>query len=171
MSPGVYDELKTMVGQEQPEQVAVDAVCKHMIRHWCEAMEDANPLYTDEEYAKKSKYGSIIAPPTMVQAWSMPPLWPAREMPAVYKRIFETCAKAGFDQIIDTDGEMEFFCPLFPGDRVHVVTKVGEVTPEKKTSLGNGHFITLESTYTNQRGELVCVQRVIILMYKAREKG
>ena len=41
------------------------------IRHWCEVMRDANPLYTDEEYASKSRYGGIVAPPTMVQTWSL----------------------------------------------------------------------------------------------------
>lgn len=33
------------------------------IRHFVQGIGDDNPLYTDEEYAKKSKYGKIIAPP------------------------------------------------------------------------------------------------------------
>jgi len=76
-----YEELKALVGQEGSQLVAVDEVCKPMIRHWCEAMQDGNPLYTDEEYARESKYGSIIAPPTMLLTWTMPPLWPPREQP------------------------------------------------------------------------------------------
>jgi acyl dehydratase len=165
MSASVYDELKAMIGQDQPEMVATDEVCKQMIRHWCEAIQDANPLYTDEEYARKSRYGSIIAPPAMVQAWVIPPLWPPKEMPAVYRGVFEACARGGFDQVIDTDCEMEFVRPLFPGDRARAVTGVCGVTMEKDTRLGRGHFVTLESTYSNQRGEPVCVQRVTLLVY------
>ena len=51
-----HEELKALVGQEGARRVAVDEVCKPMIRHWCEAMQDGNPLYTDEEYASKSKF-------------------------------------------------------------------------------------------------------------------
>lgn len=168
MGSDVYDELKAMVGQDQPGPVGSGDVCKHMIRHWCEAMEDGNPLYTDEEYARTSKYGSIIAPPTMIWSWVMPPLWPPREeRPEVYEKIFAACAKGGFDQVIDTDIEMEFFRSLFPGDTVTAVTKVRDVTAEKRTHLGNGHFITLESTYRNQEAELVCAQIVTLFIYRA----
>ncbi|MFE3283438.1 hypothetical protein ACFXJJ_09995, partial [Streptomyces sp. NPDC059233] len=39
-----------------------DPVNEPMIRHWCEAMGDANPAYTGP---------AAIAPPTMLQAWTM----------------------------------------------------------------------------------------------------
>lgn len=170
MDPDVFGELKALVRQDQPTPVGAGEVCKHTIRHWCEAMEDGNPLYTNEEYARTGKYESIIAPPTMIWSWVMPPLWPSKEPPEVYKRIFEACAKGRFDQIIDTDVEMEFLRPLFPGDKVTAMTKARDVTAEKRTQLGNGHFITFESTYKNQKGELVCIQTVTLFIYSAREK-
>ena len=46
-----------------------DAVNQPMIRQWCDAMGDDNPLYTDTAFAASSQYGEIIAPPTMIQAW------------------------------------------------------------------------------------------------------
>lgn len=168
MSSGVYEELKAMIGQDQPQMVATDEVCKQMIRHWCEAMEDANPLYTDEDYARRSKYGSIIAPPPMIWAWVIPPLWPPQGRPKVWEDVFQACAKGGFDQVLDTDVEMDFYRPLFPGDRVSAETKVYDVTAEKQTYLGRGHFVTTESTYTNQKKELVCVQRVTLLIYRTK---
>jgi len=61
MSQEVYEKLLAMVGEEAGPFEAPNAVNEAMIRHWCEAMEDGNPLYSDEEYAKKSKYGGIIA--------------------------------------------------------------------------------------------------------------
>ena len=37
---------------------------KQAIAHWCDGMGDFNnKLYRDEEYARKTRYGSIIAPP------------------------------------------------------------------------------------------------------------
>ena len=44
-----------------------------MIRHWCEAMGDTNPVYIDAEAAAASVHGGIVAPPTMLQAWVMRP--------------------------------------------------------------------------------------------------
>jgi len=168
MSSELYDEIKALVGQESPPQVAVDEVCKSMIGHWCEAMEDGNPLYTDEVYARKSKYGSIIAPPAMVQVWSMPQRWPPREGPPNFpEQIREKFNKAGFPQTIATNMNYEYHQPLFPRDRVTFTVKVGDVTPEKKTGLGTGHFLTWVFTYTNQKDELICTQSMTVLKYRA----
>src|SRR4030042_6455742 len=36
---------------------------KGFIKRFADAVEETNPLYWDEEYAAKSRYGLIIAPP------------------------------------------------------------------------------------------------------------
>jgi len=116
-----YEELKADVGREGPRLVAVDEVCRPMIRHWCEAMQDGNPLYTDEEYARKSKYGGIIAPPTMVLTWTMPPLWPPTDRPPhPFEQYLEKLDKAGFYGILFTNVAQKYLRPLFPGDHITV---------------------------------------------------
>ena len=40
-----------------------------MIRHWAEAMGDANPAYQDQEWAAGSKRGKTISPPAMMYVW------------------------------------------------------------------------------------------------------
>lgn len=42
----------------------VEEVEKGWIRQFCQAIGDANPIYTDEAYAKETVHGGIIAPPT-----------------------------------------------------------------------------------------------------------
>ena len=42
-----------------------------MIRHWCEAMGDTNPIYLDDAAARAAGRPGIVAPPTMLQAWVM----------------------------------------------------------------------------------------------------
>src|SRR5207253_6773700 len=65
-------QLKAFEGQEVgPPEVGADPVNIPMIRHWCEAVGDDNPVYLDEEAAKNSVHGQVIAPPTMLQAWVM----------------------------------------------------------------------------------------------------
>ncbi len=62
MSTAGYEEVKALIGMEGPPVTGPDEVSKQMIRHWCEAVEDANPLYSDEGYVGKSKYCGIILP-------------------------------------------------------------------------------------------------------------
>jgi hypothetical protein len=54
-----------------PPEVGLDTVNEPMIRHWCETMGDANPVYLDPGAAKTSRHGKLVAPPTMMQAWTM----------------------------------------------------------------------------------------------------
>jgi acyl dehydratase len=52
-------------------ELGADPVNQPMIRHWCEAIGDANPVYTDPDAAQRSVHGGIVAPPVMLQAWVM----------------------------------------------------------------------------------------------------
>lgn len=165
--PDVLEELQATVGQESELQVCKDDVDRSMIRHWCEAMEDGNPLYTDEEYAKRSKYGGIIAPPQMVQAFSTPPLWPKREaIPDPFAQAVKKLGDAGYFGIVATTTTQKYHRPMRLGDRLRFKTKLAAVSPEKTTRIGTGHFVTAEYTYVNQRDEVVCVQSFTVLTFK-----
>ena len=49
-----YDRIRSRVGETGEMEMARDAVNPAMIRHWCDAMEDHNPAYTDPEWASAS---------------------------------------------------------------------------------------------------------------------
>jgi len=166
MSQDIYERLQKMVGEEAGPFEAADEVNKAMIRHWCEAMEDANPLYSDENYAKKSRYGGVIAPPQMVQAYCIPPLWPKRVLPDPQAKAVRMMDEAGYGGVVATTTSQEYFKPMRLGDRLSYKLKFVSVSPEKTTRLGTGHFLTSEYTYTNQKGEVVCVQSFTILKFK-----
>ena len=175
---GVQEKIQALYGKESPPIVGVDAVSKEMIRHWCEAMEDDNPLYQDEKYAKKTKYKGIISPPMMVQAWSFGPLWPdGQEMEWRHPELpwekdkmphrvgVKLLENSGFPAVIATNTTLEFFNPLFPGDQVTQKITVTDITPEKKTGQGAGHFYTFRFSYYNQKGKLICHQSFTTLYY------
>lgn len=54
--------MREGVGSTGSRIDARDAVNPAMIRHWCDAMEDHNPVYTDPEFAAKSIHGELVAP-------------------------------------------------------------------------------------------------------------
>src|SRR6201995_3754792 len=58
-------------GSDNPT-VAPDPLNQPMIRHWCHALADMNPVYLDAEFAAKSRFGGIVSPPVMLQTWTMP---------------------------------------------------------------------------------------------------
>ncbi|MEO2168989.1 MAG: MaoC family dehydratase N-terminal domain-containing protein, partial [bacterium] len=66
--------MREGVGLSTEERVTGDDVNGPMIRHWCDAMGDQNPVYTDPDFAAKSVHGGIVAPPSMLDTWAMPGL-------------------------------------------------------------------------------------------------
>lgn len=70
--PGYEERLRAFTGRElRPPTPAQDPVNQPMIRHWAEAMGDTNPVYTDVEAARATGRAGVVAPASMVQAWTM----------------------------------------------------------------------------------------------------
>ena len=64
--------LEVYVGKPMgPGAMAPDPVNVPMIRHWVDALDDRNPVYLDEELAATTRFGGIVAPPAMLQTWTM----------------------------------------------------------------------------------------------------
>lgn len=159
--------IEEYVGITSEKVNGVDEVCRPMIRHWCEVMEDTNPLYTDEEYAQHSKYGGIIAPPTQVQVYIMNPLWPKTERePNSMEQLVSLFKAHGFSSIVATEQVQEYGVPMKLGDQISYTISVQSVSPLKQTARGPGYFATFLYCFTNQRDEIVCNQSFTILAYK-----
>ncbi|MEU2712686.1 bifunctional MaoC family dehydratase N-terminal/OB-fold nucleic acid binding domain-containing protein [Streptomyces sp. NPDC007205] len=141
--------------------VGKDPVNAPMIRHWCEAMGDANPAYRGPE---------AIAPPTMLQAWTMGGLSGHEGRTGAYDELLALLDGSGCTSVVATDCEQEYPRPLRPGDRVTFDSVIESVSGRKTTKLGTGYFIT---TRTDVRvdGDLVGTHRFRILKYApARRK-
>ena len=143
-------------------EVARDPVNQPMIRHWCDAMSDHNPVYTDPDYAAKSLHGGIVAPPAMLNAWLMPGLAGRREVPST-NPIRELDA-AGYTSIVATNCEHEYLRYLRLGERLHGETHFEEPSVEKQTALGLGRFVGWRTKYTTDDGEEI--GRMIFRVFK-----
>jgi len=162
-------ELRKYIGRVSSGFVeAVDEVNKPMIRIWCEMVEDANPLYTDEAYAKKSEYGGIISPPAMLMTWGLPPQWSpkATKTPS---HVLMDLPLEDFPINLSVGCTEEYLLPIRPGDRLHYNTKLDDISPLKRTRLGVGHFITYTYYYYNQHNELVATNQHVLFCYRIEE--
>ncbi|WP_223732836.1 FAS1-like dehydratase domain-containing protein, partial [Streptomyces purpurogeneiscleroticus] len=110
-----------------------DPVNPAMIRHWCEAVGDTHPAYTGE---------AAIAPPTMLQAWTMGGLSGHSGRSAAYDELFALLDGAGYTAVVATDCEQEYLRALRPGDEVRFDAVIESVSGRKTTKLGAGYFVT-----------------------------
>jgi uncharacterized OB-fold protein/acyl dehydratase len=163
-------QLQAYTGLETgPPQVAEDAVNEAMIRHWCQAVSDENPIYTDPEAAGKSAHGGIVAPPAMLQAWTMPGIAAAYDIGSAKDKqaqLHALLTEHGYTGVVATNCEQGYDRYLRPGDRLSAVTVIESISEQKATALGIGYFINTRTTYTDQNGEPVGWMTFRVLKFK-----
>lgn len=147
----ITDELKKLVGVEAAP--AVWEVEKGAIKKFAESIGDTNPLWQDERYARKSRYGGIVTPPTFLASLTND---------AVRDAIFQLDLPV--KRVLNGGNELEFFQPIRPGDVITVTGKLADVR-EREGRMGRMLFMVFEYTYTNQFGEVAAVGRNTIIRY------
>jgi uncharacterized OB-fold protein len=133
-------------GESRPRQ-ARDPVNLPMIRNWAEAIGDANPVYTDADAATRSAHGGLVAPPAMAQVWTMRGLHPQADDDDPLGLMSAVLDEAGFTSVVATNCEQEYHRYLRHGEQVEVRSRLESVTGPKRTSLGEGWFVTTISTW------------------------
>jgi acyl dehydratase len=157
---------------------APDPVNQPMIRHWVAAFEDANPIYVDPDAAARSRHGEIVAPPLMLQTWTMatPRITGIRErggspVESGQAAVLALLDEAGYVGTLASNSEFEIVRYLRLGDVVTATTVLDAVSPEKQTRIGPGRFVTWRTTYTDGSGEVVGRQLFRILKFRPEGTG
>jgi uncharacterized OB-fold protein/acyl dehydratase len=152
-------QLEAYVGVELGiEEIGRNPVNQAMIRTWCEAMGDDNPVYVDADAAADSIHGEVVAPPTMLQAWILPGIAMAigeddpRDKQKELHRLFD---EKGFTGVVATNTEQEYIRYLKPGDQITARTVIEDISEQKATGLGIGYFINTRTTFFDQDQEEV----------------
>ena len=106
-------------------RIGADAVNEPMIRHWCQAMGDTNPAYTDPGWAASGPFGHVVAPAAMLQSWTHHDRrFPTSAMPGdgeagnAEEELVALLADAGYTSVVATGCTMRFTRHLAVGDRV-----------------------------------------------------
>ena len=133
-------------GESRPRR-ARDPVNLPMIHNWAEAIGDANPVYTDAGAAAASVHGGLVAPPAMAQVWTMRGLHPRADDDDPLGLMSAVLDEAGFTSVVATNCEQEYARYLRHGEQVEVRSRLEGVTGPKRTSLGEGWFVTTISTW------------------------
>ncbi len=167
LAPEVRARLAALMVESQgpPSSVLVD---RYLIRHWCEALEDGNPLYLDLEFARSRDLGDVVAPPPAVMTTFVLPFrwpWPPPEGLPLRHIHYQVKEALGLPVGVITAVEMEFFDFARVGDRLSVSQRLVSVSPLKTTRVGRGRFWTVERSYRAQDGRLIAVERLTAFGY------
>lgn len=168
--------LQSYVGQEiGPPWVASDPVNEAMIRHFCAAVGDKNPVYLNPEVAAASVHGGMVAPPTMMDAWTMPGMdagWVHTEGEPQDKQVelHRLLSDEGYTGVVGTNQEQEYERYLRPGDRLRARIVFDAISEQKATPLGLGYFISTKYTFLDQNDEQVGSMSFRVLKYKPAQQ-
>ena len=150
------------------EREVSDVECtEYLIRHWLETVEDANPLYLDRDYAQSRGFKDVVAQPGMVICTLVLPYrWPMKEFHKT-RQLLHFELKDLLEQPVGilANYEMKFFRHVEIGDRLSTTGRLVDISPFKRTKLGAGYFTKLETSYYNQRDELVSQAHTNLFSY------
>ena len=148
------DELKSWIARKV-SYTAPEELGRASIRYFALALGDDNPLYRDEEFARKTRHGGIIAPPTFIcetnQYMDAAPnedgyIGHHWDLPIPDSRS------------IRGGSEYEFFQPVRPTDRITATWRIADIY-EEETSTGRVLYVMSEVEFVNQDGHLLAVHR------------
>jgi acyl dehydratase len=157
--PVITEEMRGLIGVETPPYYV--EVEKGDLRRFVEATGETHPLYIDAEWAKTTRYGSVIFPPTFFCP-----------DPIITAKLAGLARPWPFQYSIDGGSEWEFCRPVRVGDRLSLTARIADLY-EKQGSPQRGRmlFTIIEVRCVNQDGELVGIARGTGIVYEGSAGG
>ncbi|MET0249183.1 MAG: MaoC family dehydratase N-terminal domain-containing protein [Sphingobium sp.] len=163
---------KTLTGYDEAlrDREYVQTATTDNIRNFAHGVGNDNPLHCDPDYAKGTRWGSVIAPGMMAGIISAPlngdkaPDW----VKAARKSLFRGV------HVFVSGSTWDWYRPIYPGDTLY--TFRGQDSLEEKVSEFSGRSViqVLRDVKVNQRGEVVAVYKILQVLTErktAAKKG
>ena len=145
-APGILEAADRIAARGESEpRLARDPVNQAMVNNWVEALGDRNPVYVDPDF--ESAHAGLVAPPAMVQVWTMNGLHGQRAADDPLGAMMTVLDEAGFTSVVATNSEQTYHRYLHHGEHVSATTKLDSVVGPKRTALGEGWFVTTRTTW------------------------
>lgn len=141
-----------------------------MVDHWLDAIGDRNAIYVDDAAAKAAGHPGVVAPPAMIQVWTMAGLGGVRADDDPLGKILGLFDEAGYIGVVATNCEQTYHRYLRAGEEVSVSAELTDVVGPKQTALGEGFFITQKITWQSG-GEDVAEMVWRIMKFRPRDSA
>jgi len=151
------EELRGWIGREVSYE-APEELGRAAIRYHALALGDDNPLYRDEQHASATRFGGVIAPPTLVVETNQYTDLPTRPEDGYNGHAWEGLPLSVPCTLVRGGNEYELLQPVRPDDRLHVRWSIEEIT-ERQGRAGPMLVLLALGEYRNQRGEPLATNR------------
>ncbi len=149
-------EMLAAIGKETPP--ATNEVDNTGCRQFARAVGYTDPIYYDAGEAHSRGYRGIVAPFGFLGHRAGPPATTPNTLQAL-----------GLDaiplkRILNGGTELEYLDDVCSGDVLTSATKLADLT-EREGKMGPMVMVSLETSFRNQAGKLVAVQRGTMILY------
>ena len=161
--------LRQHIGKRLGPYNSFNPVSRVQIWQWCSAIGDRSPLYLNDSEQQGSAMGRAVAPPAMMQMWTM------RDVNMQYApgstdehpyQIMTDLETSGFRSNVAVSYDISFHRYLQEGDRAHHYTTVVSISDLKSTALGQGYFFTERVEYLDQDDGLFAEALITYFQYQ-----
>lgn len=151
----VTDEMRACIGRTSKQVALPEPVGPGDIRRFVDATGDANPLWTDEAFARSKGYKGRVVPPIMILE--------------LYRRMESEEEEGGggwqdipfppeYTDTRNAGKEVEWLQPLYMGDTMTVQHRLVDIVARQGRA-GIGIYVTRQSEFRNGAGEMVVLLR------------
>jgi acyl dehydratase len=157
----ITDEMRAHIGKESPPWTY--EVTTTSVRMFARGVGYTDPVYYDVEAARKAGYRSLPAPPTYLGT----PVFIPGKSSDTFSGPIEGGPRLshGLPGLLDGGTETEYFEVICAGDTLTVVSRLAALDVRESRSLGKMLITTTETSYTNQEGQIVAIQRGQAIFY------
>jgi acyl dehydratase len=149
MDSTVPEDAIAMIGVEKVRHYIVT---KRDIKRFAQAIGETNPIYFDENFAKRTEYGAILAPPLFCQIFTFEDV-PATRLPSDGSPI-EIDVPIPAQRTVGGASSYEIFQRVKVGDQITAKSTLKDVFTKEGKS-GRLYFVIVETEFSNQRKEPV----------------
>jgi acyl dehydratase len=166
------ERQRQLVGFDEPAKTReyIQTATTDNIRNFAHGCGDDNPLFCDPDYARGTRWGSVIAPGMMAGVINAPMLGDPTpdHIKALKKSLFRGV------HVFVSGSTWDWYRPIYPGDTLYSFN--GEESCEVKPSEFSGRSVinVRRDVKVNQRGEVVAVYRILRVLTErktAAKKG
>ena len=148
----ISEKLRGMIGKELPVTQTTE-LNRKLVADFIGAINDPN-----SEFTKEIEYSEVV-PPNILMVRGV-----SYKGSATASLASELPPGA-----LDAGGEFEVLKPVRIGDVITAKTKLSEVSERESKSLGKMFLVVYETTYTNQKGEVVATFKHSGLRFKQKK--
>jgi acyl dehydratase len=161
-------ELRGWIGRRTPLR-ELEIINATDVRRYVDATGDANPLWLDDDYARRAGYGKRILPPTLV-GWVPFSFREGTERantdPTDLRR--QLPLPAGYTNVRNAGSETEWLQPAYLGEPLSTQSVIIDIIARQGKS-GLGIYISQEEQVLNFQQEIVLRRRHTLAVFPERK--